>query len=690
MPPMNRRQAIATAAALGVSLAWRSRFTRARGAPWREQRDHFPQGVASGDPHPDSVLLWTRRPPVGDSRASRLTVEVADDPDFRRIVASAHATISAASDWTCRVLAAGLEPGRVYWYRFTDEHGLGSRVGRTITAPAPTDERPVRFAFVSCQNVQQGASNAYRRMIWEDEQRPAHEQLGFVLHLGDFVYEVVWYPEDRPQGMYDRRLRDIVRYPDGEKIADFHVPTTVDGYRALYRGYLSDPDLQDARARWPFVCVWDNHEFSWKGWQSQQNFGTVRPAQTRKVAANQAWFEYQPARVVQARGRSLERFDAPAVADAPLRAVDEHGLGLEPGNLAAIESLKIFRALRWGQHVELILTDNRSFRSEPVMERPEGAPFQTTGFPFVLSQHVMEVLDGGRAYGGGRPPATIRFGGAEVPNPRASAPPQSMHGAEQKAWLVERLRTSTAAWKLWGNSVGMLDWRLDFQNLPAGVGPRWPVEGYAQIGEDDWSGYRHERAEILDLVRREGITGVATLVGDRHAFCAGRLSAALPPDAFEPVAVEFITGSISAPGLFEAAKYALPKDHPLRAVYLLDGPGASLRPAMNLSLMHGVRAGLALAASGGDARHALAARNPDVAPHLAFVDLGGHGYAVVSAGADALEVEFVCVPRPIERSARADGGALAYRVTHRVARWARGAAPQLERTRVDGELPLVV
>ena len=90
-------------------------------------------------------------------------------------------------------------------------------------------------------------------MIWEDERKARDDQLGFVLHLGDFVYEVIWYPEDRPQGYYARRLRDIVRYPNGEKIRDFHVPTTVNDYRALYRAYLLDPDLQDARAHWPFV-----------------------------------------------------------------------------------------------------------------------------------------------------------------------------------------------------------------------------------------------------------------------------------------------------------------------------------------------------------------------------------------------------------------------------------------------------
>jgi PhoD-like phosphatase, N-terminal domain/PhoD-like phosphatase len=148
------------------------------------------------------VILWTRRPPSKNSEAKNLTVEVADDPAFRRVVATANAKLSSDADWTTRVFAAGLKPRRVYWYRFTDEHGFGSRVGRTITAPAENDNRPVSFSFVSCQNLQMGGSNAYRRMIWEDERKPPADQLGFVLHLGDFVYEVVWYPEDRPKGYY--------------------------------------------------------------------------------------------------------------------------------------------------------------------------------------------------------------------------------------------------------------------------------------------------------------------------------------------------------------------------------------------------------------------------------------------------------------------------------------------------------
>jgi alkaline phosphatase D len=687
---ISRRKFIEMASSFGASLAWRSSSARGSEISWRERRDLYPQGVASGDPHPDSVILWTRRPPSPGNDAMRLTLEIADDPAFRRVVASAGAEISAETDWTCRVLAAGLKPARVYWYRFSDEHGFGSRVGRTITAPSDQDGRTVRFAFVSCQNVQQGASTAYRRMIWEDEQRGVDERLGFVLHLGDFIYEVVWYPEDRPQGMYARRLRDIIRYRNGEKIRDFHVPTSVEDYRTIYRAYLSDPDLQDARARWPFVCMWDNHEFSWKGWQSQQNFDGVRPAQTRKVAANQAWFEYQPARVIKPGKQQVDRYQPPSVADTPIRDFDDYGLGQEPGNLAAIGSLKLFRTLRWGRNVELILTDNRSFRSEPIMDRPESVQFQTRGFPYVVPQNELEILDAGRSYNGGRPPETIRFGGADLPNPRMQAPAQSILGAAQKAWFLNRLRASQAPWKLWGNSVGMLDLRIDFQNLPKEIAPQWPGADYALIGDDDWSGYISERAEILEVVRREGITGLVSIAGDRHSFQAGVVAASLPPARFDPVMAEFVTGSISAPGLFEAAEYALPKDHPLRAIYLYQPSlDALAQPAMNVSLMHGVRASLALQRT-GDARQALTERNRELAPHLSFVDFGGHGYSVVRVTAEELEVEFVSIPRPLERSDRVDGGPLAYRITHRVKRWKRGAAPRLERTALEGALPLIL
>ena len=303
---LTRREFSAMAGALGAALAYPSAAgARAR---WKEKRSAYPQGVASGDPDANSVILWTRREPEAGAKTYRLSVEVASDPEFRKIAARGSATVDAGTDWTARFLAAGLKPSREYWYRFTDDSGYGSRVGRTLTAPSENDSRPFTFAFVSCQDPTQGALNAYRKMIFEDERRPPEERLGFVLHLGDFFYELVWYPEESKDGKErGRRLRDLVRYPDGEKVQNFHVPTTLADYRTAYRGYLTDPDLQDARARWPFVAIWDNHEFSWQGWQSiQKAGGPERPGQRIKVAANQAWFECLPARVAPPSG-SLER-----------------------------------------------------------------------------------------------------------------------------------------------------------------------------------------------------------------------------------------------------------------------------------------------------------------------------------------------------------------------------------------------
>src|SRR6185295_1230018 len=297
-----------------------------------------------------------------------LTVELAKDAGFRDVVIRSKAEVTADTDWTCRFMAAGLKPATEYWYRFTDEAGNGSRVGRTLTAPREDDARPVRFTFVSCQDMTIGAANAYRKMIYEDERRPRAEQLGFVLHLGDFIYEVVDYADEVPEGKArGRRVRPLFKYPDGDKVGHYHIPVTLADYRTVYRAVLTDPDLQDARARWPFVPVWDNHEFSWQGFQGIQVFnGEQRPAQTKKVAANQVWWEFQPARVAQTRvknpGASKDRFEAFFVNDTATTEFDENGFGLGPDNAAAVGSLTIYRAFRYGRNAELILTDNRSYK----------------------------------------------------------------------------------------------------------------------------------------------------------------------------------------------------------------------------------------------------------------------------------------------------------------------------------------
>jgi alkaline phosphatase D len=230
-----------------------------------------------------------------------------------------------------------------------------------------------------------------------------------------------------------------------------------------------------------------------------------------------------------------------------------------------------------------------------------------------------------------------------VANYRADEAAQTVLGAKQKAWFLERLRGAKATWKIWGNSLGTPDWRVDPQHLPAALA-KWPGAGFAVMGTSDWGGTYHERAEIFDAVRDAGITGFAIVSGDRHSFWAGYAAKALPPAAFEPV---------------------------------------------NLLLHHGVRSALEYASS-GDLQKAHASSNPDMAPHLCFVDMGGHGYATVRVDADAMQTEFVCIPRPIERSPREDGGPLRYRVRHEVPLWRAGERPRMRQTIVEGDPGLAV
>ncbi len=681
MTRFDRRQFIARAAALGAVGAWAG-HAHASAVAWTERRDVYAEGVASGDPDASSVILWTRR--AGDGAAVPLTVEVAEDEGFRRVVATARTETTAAMGWTTRVLVGGLEPRRAYWYRFTGDDGAGSRIGRTITAPRPDDGRPFRFAFVSCQNANQGAQHAYRRMIYEDARAAPADQLGFVLHLGDFIYEIIWYPEDRPKGYFERRLRDVARYPTGRKVSDFHLPVTLDDYRAVYCGYLRDPDIQDARAQFPFVHIGDNHEFSWQGWQAMAGFaGRFEPGQALKVAANQAWFEHQPARVKKP-GASLNTFDAPKVTNAPIERFDEHGLASDPDSIAALASLTAYRALRFGKHLDLILTDLRSYRSEDATNREGANAFVSRDHPNFFPEEVQIIADAGRMANGGKPPATIPFGDKAFDNFAKDAPPQTILGATQKAWFLDRLKTSRATWKVWGATTGILDWRADPQNIPAGLTQPWPGAGYATSGGGDHGAAYVERGEIYDLIRREKVTGFAAVSGDRHAFWAGRPSKVLPPGRFDPVGVAFITGSISSPGAAEGNEFTFPKAHPLRGLFLADRPNAKPEPTLNLMLRHGVRTALDYAEH-RDLARAKTLRNPDNAPHLDFVDVGGHGYAVVTVSEAKLGCDFVCIPRPAERNTAPDGGPLRYRVRHEAALWPPGGQPKLVQTVLEGD-----
>ena len=683
---LSRRDFVRLAAACGATLAWAGEAA-AFASSWKERRDLYPQGVASGDPEPHSVILWTRRP-FGEGQRHLVTVEVAEDQAFRRVVAHAPAPVAAASDWTTRVLVAGLKPSRVYWYRFTDADGNGSRVGRTVTAPLPDDPRPVKFAFVSCQGTNEGKLNGYRWMIFEDERARREDQLDFVLHLGDFIYEVVQYPEDgKPR--YDRKVYEVARIPDALKVGPFHIPTTVEGYRAVWKGHLADPDLQDARSRWPFVCTWDNHEFSWQGYQSVlKNPKFEQPGQTIKVAANQAWFEYIPARVKAPSG-SLDEFGSVPVKNVKIEKFADDGLGLEPNNIAAINSLIVYRALRYGRHLDLLLTDERSFRGPNPFEESATDKLADWADYTMFPDDLLQVLDGGRAFNGGNPPVELEFNGAKVRNPAKDNPPQTILGGTQKAWFKEQLKRSTATWKIWGSSQCTLEQRADPENFPDGLTKqKWPAGRFANVQGGDFGSAWVERGEIYDLVRDAKITGFAVVAGDLHSFWAGYASAQLPPGKFEPVGLSFTGGSMTSVGAAEAHEYTIKKDDKFRALYLADRPGAP-KPehTYNMMLRHGVRPCFEYAKS-FDREKALALSNPDVAPHLAFVDIGGHGYATVRLTAEEMRTEFVCIPRPITRATTPDGGPLRYRVVHSAKLWRPGERPRLKQQVLEGDAGL--
>ena len=376
-----------------------------------------------------------------------------------------------------------------------------------------------------------------------------------------------------------------------------------------------------------------------------------RPAQMPKVAANQAWFEFQPARIAKPGGGELDRFSPPKVVNAPVERFDEHGIGQEPNNLAAIDSLHIYRRLRFGRNVDLVLTDQRSFQTECALDTAASDPFGSRDYPYLVPEEVKEIFDAGRDYADGKPPATIRFGTQQIANPRkdSAAAQHARHDAEAMVpAAAEELDRDL-------EDLGQLARHARLAHRSAESSARRRGEPVARRR------LRTVRRRRLDWLpdRARGDLRLRAPAAHRRlrdrrrrsSFVLGRRAAkALPPRAFEPVGVEFITGSVSAPAMAEGAEHNMPKDHPLSSLFVhKPAPDAPYQRTVNMLLLHGVRSCLEFIKT-GDYERAVKLSNREMSPHLQFLDLGGHGYASVSAMDDALEVEFMCIPRPVERS----------------------------------------
>ncbi|WP_225074267.1 MULTISPECIES: alkaline phosphatase D family protein [unclassified Streptomyces] len=312
--PVARRRTFVKAAAAGAVLAGPLAAAlparAATGAP------AFLHGVASGDPLPDGVLLWTRVTPVpeavpgsGLGPDTEVRWAVAGDKGFTDVVAEGSTTATAASDHTVRADVRGLRPATDYWFRFS-AGGTDSPIARTRTAPAADAAvANLRFGVVSCANWEAGHFAAYRHLA-------ARGDLDAWLHLGDYIYEY-------ESGEFAARGKVVRPHVPAHEILDLA------DYRTRHATYKTDPDLRALHHSAPVIAIWDDHEFAdnaWSGGAVNHTEGAEGTWTARAAAARQAYFEWMPVRT-------------------------------------AVEGTT-YRRLRFGKLADLSLLDLRSFRSQ--------------------------------------------------------------------------------------------------------------------------------------------------------------------------------------------------------------------------------------------------------------------------------------------------------------------------------------
>ncbi|MEQ7010554.1 alkaline phosphatase D family protein [Actinopolymorpha sp. B17G11] len=315
----SRRQFVAMASGGALTLALTAAMTSSSRA-WASPRfpsNPFTLGVASGDPRPDGVVLWTRLAPeptsldgMGGMPDSVVPVnwQVAEDSLFRRVVRAGGAEATPHLGHSIHVEVSGLRPDREYWYRFRTGDYVSS-TGRTRTAPAiDAVLSSLSFAFASCQNVPEGHFTALRHMSRDD--------LDFVVHLGDYIYE------GGAQGSIGRGhlpAREVFSLAD---------------YRVRFGQYKLDSDLQAAHAAFPWIVTLDDHdvENNWAGSHSQPDSEPDQDPEVflqRRAAAFQAFYENQPLRLAS-------RPEGP--------------------------DMQLYRRLSFGQLAQLSMVDTRQYR----------------------------------------------------------------------------------------------------------------------------------------------------------------------------------------------------------------------------------------------------------------------------------------------------------------------------------------
>jgi alkaline phosphatase D len=315
---LTRRRFLVAAGSAAALVALPRSINAAIAKPPLPSAALFTLGVASGDPTPDGVVLWTRLAPDPlngggmPDRSVDVTWEVARDEDMRRIVKRGVEVARAKGAHAVHTDVRGLDAGREYWYRFRVA-GQESPVGRTVTAPAEhIRDTQLRFAFASCQDWQNGYWPAHRHL--------AEEGLDLVLHLGDYIYEYGPEAKTRPGS-------PPARVHDGPEVFG------LESYRNRHALYKTDPALQAAHARAPWIVTWDDHEV-------ENNYADDTPEETtlppgnfseRRANAFRAYYEHMPLR----------------------RSASPDG-----------DSLRLYRRLAWGALADFNVLDTRQYRTD--------------------------------------------------------------------------------------------------------------------------------------------------------------------------------------------------------------------------------------------------------------------------------------------------------------------------------------
>jgi len=539
----------------------------------------FQQGVASGDPKPDRVVLWTRIEPtaIGKAATEDIALEyvIAKDPELTDIVARGSLTALASADHTVRLVPTGLSSGTTFHYRFNLPGGITTQVGRTKTAPDPTADVPVKFAMAACQDAIGRYYHSWRAFLDEKV------DVDFIMYLGDYIYESVNDARFQSQTP-DRAIKlpngiDTSPAQDKSRIA----ANTVADYRTLYKEYRKDELLREVHRLFPFVLTWDDHEYADDCWQDHSTSfdGKTNPITKmdddekntpRRTAANRAFFEYQPLDV-EYKAQFTWPFD-----------------------------IKIYRQLSWGKHVDIFMTDQRSYRSDHLI--PEG-----TGADISVGKYIDNTSIGSRYF--------VRKSGFD-PKEAAAVPKQSLLGAEQKAWLLDAMKKSKATWKVWGNEVQVYEMILDINRLP-GVPDQIKYPVY--VNADQWDGFRSERAEVLGALETANVKNLLVCTGDIHSFYAAELHVNFAAPKAKPIGVEYVTAGISSASLKALMEKFISPSSPFRPVVDAWTLGA------DQALM-------------------------DSNPHLKYADTDSYGFTLVSIDGTKAEVTFVEVGDPLAKS----------------------------------------